>query len=398
MYRPLKTALPLSMANLSYGMPLAGEELKRAESRGEILPKPEKQSSFSDDVRWDEKALKWMDPEERKSSREITSTPEHSSVPDHSSAQDHSPIHLVSPYTTPEKKSSYSDSSPQQDPQYIELAEMGGSKGSSTRPSGTEGDGEAADLDEEEDPESQYFAVPGGPGVIVHEVEEADDPGAFFHPATKEPQRVVWIPKDDLGLGAEQNSANISMGLRSSTRAAVMNKKVSILALDQCADFAGQGEDLCAAAAVVVLYVELGSEGIIDCICICAWFKSTIVVWGRNADMTQISDDVLGGHHAGCISRDCCQLLSLLIVAPIMSGKPAAVEGMTSIMTRRIPACRRDEGYATALGRTNTQASWSSWASRPSPSPSSAPSPTSISSSSHTSQNTTRLASWAILS
>jgi hypothetical protein len=35
--------------------------------------------------------------------------------------------------------------------------------------------------------------------VRLHEQDE-NDPNAFFHPATKEPMRVIWLPRDELGL------------------------------------------------------------------------------------------------------------------------------------------------------------------------------------------------------
>lgn len=206
MYGPLKTALPLSMADLSFGMPRAEEELKRAQSRGEVVPKSPQQSTFTDDVHWDNKALKWTE------GPEVTSSSDDSSNPDQSSAR--------------ESKPSYSEKDPhphsKQDPQFIELAEMGGSKG----PSRTNTQGEGEEDEPEEDPEEQYFAVPGGPGVLIHNEDDADDPGAFFHPATKEPQRIIWIPVDELGLGIEQSTVNIESGVRSSTKHAEMNTKV----------------------------------------------------------------------------------------------------------------------------------------------------------------------------
>lgn len=218
MYGPLKTALPLSMADLSFGMPRAEEQLKRAESRGEVVPKSPsspKSAVFSDDVHWNNKALKWVEGEEHL----VTSSSDSSSSPDHGS--------------TPEKKPSYSETDPHshsKDPQYIELAEMGGTKGSPKGPRSHRNTmaEDAEELDEpEQDPEEQYFAVPGGPGVLIHGEEGADDPGAFFHPATKEPQRIIWIPVDELGLGVEQSSTNIAMGVRSSTKHAEMTIKVS---------------------------------------------------------------------------------------------------------------------------------------------------------------------------
>ena len=47
----------------------------------------------------------------------------------------------------------------------------------------------------------------------------------FYHPASYEPQRVVWIPRDELGLSAGEVRANIDSGVDASDFAAVMNGK-----------------------------------------------------------------------------------------------------------------------------------------------------------------------------
>jgi hypothetical protein len=76
--------------------------------------------------------------------------------------------------------------------------------------------------------------MPGGPGVHSEQPEaEGGDVVAFFHPAAKLPQRIVWIPVDDLGLGAEQVKGNELAQVRSSLRDATMDLKVSSLDQDK---------------------------------------------------------------------------------------------------------------------------------------------------------------------
>ena len=85
----------------------------------------------------------------------------------------------------------------------------------------------AGDPDAIEEP---YFAVPGGPGIQGHGGDEADDPNAFFHPATKEPMRILWLPKDELGLCDAEIEANASKGIESVNRYAILNAKVRKIA------------------------------------------------------------------------------------------------------------------------------------------------------------------------
>jgi hypothetical protein len=77
------------------------------------------------------------------------------------------------------------------------------------------------------DEETAYFAVPGGPGVRRKLEMDGDDPNAFFHPATKEPLRIVWLPKDELGLCEAEMEANVSAGIQTVNRNAVINALVS---------------------------------------------------------------------------------------------------------------------------------------------------------------------------
>ena len=75
--------------------------------------------------------------------------------------------------------------------------------------------------------EETFFAVPGGPGVKNDHEEDGNDPNAFFHPATKEPQRILWLPRDELGLCEAEIEANASAGVESTHRYAILNVKVS---------------------------------------------------------------------------------------------------------------------------------------------------------------------------
>lgn len=81
--------------------------------------------------------------------------------------------------------------------------------------------------------ETEYFAKPGGQGVILARVDDANDPDAFFHPASKEPQRVIWIPEDDLGLARDQVLGNMAAGIRSTAKFASVSAKVGCV---ECAD------------------------------------------------------------------------------------------------------------------------------------------------------------------
>jgi hypothetical protein len=56
------------------------------------------------------------------------------------------------------------------------------------------------------------------------------DISAFAHPASKEPQRVIWLPEDELGLTAAEIRDNMSIGILSTSKDAVLNNKVSLYA------------------------------------------------------------------------------------------------------------------------------------------------------------------------
>lgn len=58
-----------------------------------------------------------------------------------------------------------------------------------------------------------------------HDDFEAD---AFSHPATKEDQRIIWLPVDELGLGQAEVDDNNAVGIVSSTKDAVLTNKGSV--------------------------------------------------------------------------------------------------------------------------------------------------------------------------
>ena len=68
---------------------------------------------------------------------------------------------------------------------------------------------------EEDNP---FFAVPGGPGVRPRHVNRGDEADTFLHPAATQPQRVVWLPRDELGLTAAEVQKNEECGVKSSSR------------------------------------------------------------------------------------------------------------------------------------------------------------------------------------
>ena len=56
-------------------------------------------------------------------------------------------------------------------------------------------------------------------------VDEEAGPKDFYHPASVEPQPVVWLPRDPLGLGEAEERACREAGIEVSTRDAVMDDK-----------------------------------------------------------------------------------------------------------------------------------------------------------------------------
>ena len=89
--------------------------------------------------------------------------------------------------------------------------------------------GQSPDPESDESQEERFFAVPGGPGVRQFQEEDGNDPHAFFHPATKEPQRILWLPRDELGLCEAEIEANAMAGVESTHRYAILDAKVRMI-------------------------------------------------------------------------------------------------------------------------------------------------------------------------
>jgi len=100
----------------------------------------------------------------------------------------------------------------------------------------TQVDTEAAD-DDDDDMEKTYFAKPGGAGVVSYTRDDANDPAAFFHPATKDEQPTIWLPKDEFGIGTEEAAANAAMGVRSTTKNAIFDHKGRVKVLGPAPEF-----------------------------------------------------------------------------------------------------------------------------------------------------------------
>lgn len=60
----------------------------------------------------------------------------------------------------------------------------------------------------------------------VERNREDYDVDAFAHPASKEPQRIIWLPEDELGLAVTEVQDNQSIGILSTTKDAVLDNKV----------------------------------------------------------------------------------------------------------------------------------------------------------------------------
>lgn len=96
------------------------------------------------------------------------------------------------------------------------------------RPGGKEGRGKNdAGHDDDAEADNPFFALPGGPGVRPPRQLREDDPDAFLHPAVRNPQMVVWLPRDELGLCDAEVHKNRECGVATSSRHAVLNGDVS---------------------------------------------------------------------------------------------------------------------------------------------------------------------------
>lgn len=255
-YDPLKTSLPLSLAHRSYGMSSSKEgdnesvdtdddDPRLSTSKRPLNPvppglsSPEKSlvdyptrpsrngstttfssgadksdvfvdaSSFNDDVKYNPYDHDWE--AGKQSSLEVPRPAfSHggSRAPSRASSKASLPLETV---PIPLKENGDGD---------VELGDMGSKKGDFYDPS--------QHGEEEEEKEDPYFAQPGGPGVLRGLRDDGQDPAAFFHPASKDPQPIIWLPKDTLGLTAVELEENHAMGIRSTSKNAKMTEEAKI--------------------------------------------------------------------------------------------------------------------------------------------------------------------------
>ena len=65
----------------------------------------------------------------------------------------------------------------------------------------------------------------GSPSHPILPPPADDGPTDFYHPASAEPLRTIWIPQDTLGLARGEVAANISFGIDASCDHAYMDSK-----------------------------------------------------------------------------------------------------------------------------------------------------------------------------
>lgn len=76
-------------------------------------------------------------------------------------------------------------------------------------------DGNSPSIDQRPEPTGQQY-------------DQIDyDALTFVHPSAREPQRCVWLPADDLGVGEAEARDNRMVGIYSTTRGAMLNEEVS---------------------------------------------------------------------------------------------------------------------------------------------------------------------------
>jgi hypothetical protein len=70
-----------------------------------------------------------------------------------------------------------------------------------------------------------------GDGVVAHDAKGDSDESSpsddFTHPALNQ-ARIVWIPRDELGLGVDEEQDIRARGIEVSTEGAVMNEKGTV--------------------------------------------------------------------------------------------------------------------------------------------------------------------------
>lgn len=230
-YKPLIHSLPLSLAHLSYGMPketghegsVIGENSEDHEpvnSSTEHLNKPQNLISAPDSMQEPQVAPAGgqgdgeYPPEKQVYESRKDVNPVSIDNGEAGVARDFAFVEKArdDPHYPPSGNGLPTSAGPPVGEPHVESMEMGII-------------GQEPDPSNEED-EEPYFALPGGPGVVrLHEQDE-NDPNAFFHPATKEPMRVIWLPRDELGLCEAEIEDNAKYGIPSVHRYATLNAKV----------------------------------------------------------------------------------------------------------------------------------------------------------------------------
>ncbi|KZS96318.1 DUF221-domain-containing protein [Sistotremastrum niveocremeum HHB9708] len=74
-------------------------------------------------------------------------------------------------------------------------------------------------------PVAQSDAPAGYGDSVPTEGKRNDGPTDFYHPAAVEPQRIIWLPRDSLGLAANELAEIRAHGIIASDEGAVMNEK-----------------------------------------------------------------------------------------------------------------------------------------------------------------------------
>ncbi|ORY32218.1 hypothetical protein BCR39DRAFT_523325 [Naematelia encephala] len=188
-YSPLRHSLPLSLAHLSYGMPKEDghEEDSNHSGMEELQPVSSSQEHLNNSYPRKSSSASGASPQKQE-----TFSPSERSTESYPTA----PGPPVQVATSEHEMQPLDRNSPSRD----------------------------VEANDEEDAEP-YFAVHGGPGVIIRRQQDGNDPNAFFHPATKEPQRVLWLPRDELGLAEAEIEKNASFGVPSTYRFAELTHR-----------------------------------------------------------------------------------------------------------------------------------------------------------------------------
>ena len=193
-YGPLLHSLPISLAHLSYGMPKEDGHDGSQIGDDEDMPVPGPDNA---------------------SNEHLTPTP-----PGERASQDADSGSSAEQANA--KSTSVQPNVPVERQEAVEMSNMSEKR--------ERQQAEAAQVQAEDEAKTEAdFAKPGGHGARRrYRVDDSSDPNAFFHPATKDPQRILWLPRDGLGLADAQVADNIAAGVESTTRNAIYNSQVSV--------------------------------------------------------------------------------------------------------------------------------------------------------------------------